>query len=1145
MSFGTGNRFRKKKLVLGLSSAIAFTVSCGALGGEKLLDLNIEKQGVGNTLMELGEKAGVQIILPQNLGLSFDAAAIQGKFTLVNALNQILKGSDLKYKFVSDSSVLISDSDDEEENSEKKDEEIEDIVVTGSRLVQDPGKLTRQVTTISREELEASGMSRLDEYLRRLPQNLNAPSNVASGTFESGVSFGRGANVFAGSGVNLRGLGEQYTLILIDGRRPAKGGLFGDVTDISSIPISQVERIEILYDGAAAIYGADAVGGVVNIITNRNFEGTNISIDITRPEDNGAEELNVNIGHTFNFGDSQLTLNGSYQSREPLVATDRNIPFTPLPAGGQGFALSDDQNLILYPSSPANIGTGFSVPQVLMYVKDVDGDGRTDNEALDERLSGSVLIPTSWGGTTRTDRDEPEGYIPVYTLQLPEGRDTLSLYDIQEDVNAPLPAAGASQEETLIAMRARFPLGENSYVPGAGYSLLPEDETLAGSLNYNYQVSDDLSVNLAARYSKSTRDSSTRNDTHQYVVTWSVPNNPFNSNFFFNYSDGLPQTVQEVEVENTSVSGGFEYDLNDNWSMQFGFGFSESDSVSNSTNSVNSSALGAAVQGRYYDYDVYQYVENGLGYFKENFGYNSYEEYVSNVIIPLVHTNTVTESTDIDISLTGVVAELPAGDMRTNIILSHNKNTTDIYSEQFFSFLNTANNYEDGVLLNESSGSTRNGIGMELSAPLLDTLLANVNGRYEKYDNIDDTALNWAAGFNWEPVEWMTVRLNRTFSTIVPDSMTTGIPAKLRSGSFYLRDENRGYLPGYPRETAFYVYGGNDSLTPETNYGTTLGIVVRPLEGLEIQANLTDSNTFDRIGIPGVNIAYTPSELTAESIASNPILYQVQNGQVTVGNQTYTESSVTATSSSIPLIEDAYVFDRREINLGDASSRSADFQLRYRSSTDFGDWFLTYTHQYMMDFEIRPGNICGEGVCISEIYAYDYRNRVAAYQPADTPFDQVGSIDRRQVNTRGYYPLPEHRGSFDVTWSYRGLSANLQTTVQSETSIIEEERREGLADNGDLLWRINTNEIITKAATPVNLNIGYDFSGDLFDAPNWLKTTRVNLLISNLFYDESKISRKVLDQEFEPDDFESLQSFTPFGVDPYGRTLRLGIKTTF
>src|SRR5690606_10363040 len=97
-------------------------------------------------------------------------------------------------------------------------------------------------------------------------------------------------NVTGASSINLRGLGNESTLILIDGRRIGKSGVFGGVSDISGIPLRSVERVEIMLDGASSVYGSDAVGGVVNIITKKDYSGVEASYQYGVPEQGGFDE---------------------------------------------------------------------------------------------------------------------------------------------------------------------------------------------------------------------------------------------------------------------------------------------------------------------------------------------------------------------------------------------------------------------------------------------------------------------------------------------------------------------------------------------------------------------------------------------------------------------------------------------------------------------------------------------------------------------------------------------------------------------------------------------------------------------------------------------------------------------------------------
>ena len=143
-------------------------------------------------------------------------------------------------------------------------------MVTGSRIARTPGELAGNLVVLGEEFIQATGEATLERVLRQLPQNLNSTSE------QFGSNLNNVGNFTGASTVNLRGLGSESTLILIDGKRSGYNGFLGGVTDVSKIPLSMVERIEVILDGASAIYGSDAVGGVVNIITRKDYEGVEL-----------------------------------------------------------------------------------------------------------------------------------------------------------------------------------------------------------------------------------------------------------------------------------------------------------------------------------------------------------------------------------------------------------------------------------------------------------------------------------------------------------------------------------------------------------------------------------------------------------------------------------------------------------------------------------------------------------------------------------------------------------------------------------------------------------------------------------------------------------------------------------------------------
>lgn len=152
------------------------------------------------------------------------------------------------------------------------------IEITGSRLRRAETEGALPVTVITREQIEASGQVSVAELMRET-------------TFSSFGNFKpqSGSSAQALADIDLRGLGSNRTLVLIDGRRISKAPFSGQSQDLNAVPLAAVERIEILSDGASAIYGSDAIGGVVNIITRKNFNGMQLTYGQGNPAVNGGD----------------------------------------------------------------------------------------------------------------------------------------------------------------------------------------------------------------------------------------------------------------------------------------------------------------------------------------------------------------------------------------------------------------------------------------------------------------------------------------------------------------------------------------------------------------------------------------------------------------------------------------------------------------------------------------------------------------------------------------------------------------------------------------------------------------------------------------------------------------------------------------
>src|SRR5437867_1414190 len=170
---------------------------------------------------------------------------------------------------------------------------IERVEITGSSLKRIDAETAVPVQIITRDEIEKSGSTNVEQFLQgigvALQGNNNTVAASASGATTGGVS-----------GVSLRGLGSQRTLVLIDGKRVSSGGTLTDSVrvDVNLIPVAAIERVEVLRDGASPIYGSDAIGGVINFILRKDYKGGEVSafVNLTQHPHGGGQGVNALLG---------------------------------------------------------------------------------------------------------------------------------------------------------------------------------------------------------------------------------------------------------------------------------------------------------------------------------------------------------------------------------------------------------------------------------------------------------------------------------------------------------------------------------------------------------------------------------------------------------------------------------------------------------------------------------------------------------------------------------------------------------------------------------------------------------------------------------------------------------------------------------
>jgi outer membrane receptor protein involved in Fe transport len=295
---------------------------------------DIASQRLGDALRQYSDISGRDVIASSSLLEGKRSRRVQGQLSPDTALARLLSGTGLVAELVDGTLVLREGKGEMLAANAAADETSETIVVTGSRI-RGAGPVGSPVTTIDRADIEKSGYSTMQQMLQSLPQAFGGGSN--EGTTGATTRNGTGNDATLGSSINLRGLGTNSTLVLIDGSRPALGGVGGLFADISLIPMTAVERIEVLTDGASAIYGADAVAGVVNIRLRNRFEGAETSFRAGTADGDLTEvQFSQLFGKRWSGG--HLVLAYQFSERGALPGAKRDFAREDLrPFGGPDF----------------------------------------------------------------------------------------------------------------------------------------------------------------------------------------------------------------------------------------------------------------------------------------------------------------------------------------------------------------------------------------------------------------------------------------------------------------------------------------------------------------------------------------------------------------------------------------------------------------------------------------------------------------------------------------------------------------------------------------------------------------------------------------------------------------------------------------
>ena len=811
------------------------------------------------------------------------------------------------------------------------------IEVTGSRIRQVDLETAAPVLMISRDDIESQGFNSVADILQNISA-VGSPAISRTSPLSSGEAVG-------GTYIDLRNLGANRTLILVNGKR--LGITNNGLQDVASIPAAMVERIEVLKDGASTIYGSDAIAGVINIITRKNFEGAEANAYIGQygQGDGAREQYDFLMGFTGDRG--SVTAGVEYTKEEPVWARDRWFSAVRFPTGEKSAPRPGGRSGI------NQYGTITNGPQGTQIGVD---------------KNGNPIFNRSW--TINRPNDDASNFANFHETNLTPGVDDSSNPNEQSTVYSGI-------ERRSVFLNGIFDISDDiRFETDVMYT---DRDSFAQNAGYPYR-SAAFGTPMSADSVYNPLGNQATNGAGQEVSFmrrgWDVPRQVDNSLTTFRFTGAL--------------SGAFEIGEKF-WDWDAGYLYNQNEGKQISTGNLNTQAVALAVGPSFINgqgvaqcgvrnvpgQEVSSEIPLGFGPGActpwnpfvpagstapgglANPGVQSYLYLPGQAL-----SETTTKS--YFANLTGSLFTLPAGDVGVAVGIEHRS------EGGFFSPDALA---QTGVSTDLAAGPTGGGYSLnEVYAELLVPILADVPfaqelsvsvaSRYSDYDTFGDT-VNSKFGFTWKPIDSLLVRgtwsegfraptvgdlfggISQSFEFYTDPCDTSfgsargsaaclaDVPANYRQPA-----QGGGVAPGPGTQTPVpFLSGSNPNLTPETSTSKTLGFVWSP----GFVENLNLSLDWWNIRIENTIVGDDPSTMLDDCYIRG-IASRCQ------GPNTFTRDPVTGELTSLS-------FGGR--NAGFVATEGYDFDLNYRMDTAWGKFGLAWLNTYVSKNEIKADSLEG------------------------------------------------------------------------------------------------------------------------------------------------------------------------------------------
>ncbi|AWM76584.1 TonB-dependent receptor plug domain-containing protein [Phenylobacterium parvum] len=782
--------------------------------------------------------------------------------------------------------------------------DVDELVVTGSRIKSSAYTSASPIQVITGETQTLQGLVDTAEVLQR--------SSLASGSFQVNNQL-TGFVTTGGPGVNtinLRGLGSNRNLVLLNGRRVGPAGTRGTVgpVDLNVIPQSVVNRIEILKDGASSIYGSDAIAGVTNIITNDRIDGGEVQIYGNMGEQRGGETFRINgtWGKTFDRG--YLNISGDYYEQKVLRREDRD----------------DTACAADYLVDPA---TGQRVDY-----KNTEGGTKCYN------LFANTLRTGSFGDL-------------VYTLP---------------GITYPTAAQGNAGSNATIAVPAGFARSARAGFP-LTYPYAEQEDPLFGRASIlspvkRYTIYATAGIDLTPNIEGYTEVLLNRRESAQYGVrqffpslatAWILgnPNNPYGASLGSQLPIIPMKSDRAQTVDYARVLFGMKGDISglgflDGWSWDAFVQHSRSDAdygvdviYNDRVLAVTTGALACDQTRITISGGQCSSIPTGIPLTSQRVLAGNFNAAESAFLFGYEIGNTVYEQTQFEASMTGDLFQLPAGGVGTAIGVSYRKDRIDDQPG--------INERSGNFWGSSSAGRTRGGdtvkeVFAEFNVPVLsgvrfvEALDLTLSGRYTDYESYGSNE-TYKVGLNWAIAPWLKIRASDGTSFRAPALYElylanqtsflgqTSVDPCIRyeeSSNEFIRTNcaaagvPQGYTAAGTSSATIVTGGGAGVLEAETSKARTFGIVFTPK-----QFDLSVAVDYFEIEVNDEVRQFGASNITFQCYSRQDFPNNPYCGLIT---------RATGATPQITTINNSYV------NVASQKNRGIDLNIRYVNEFDFG-----------------------------------------------------------------------------------------------------------------------------------------------------------------------------------------------------------------